>query len=361
MKIGIVTYHRTLNYGAVMQSLATRFILEEMGHKAYYVDYWPDYHRKLYKSFSLSKLIRYCLKLSVSDAITYIKQSFWKKNRASSFYLFFNDFVNPYCRSINEVFDVVVYGSDQIWRKQGALGTYNPFYFGKNEIKAKRHISYAASMGLLPETKEDEQKVKNLVSHLDKISVREEDLRQLLIKLGCSNVALSLDPTLLLSGEMWDKYLPTKPYNGEKYALLYVIKTNAFDMTEVLNFTESKGLKLKVLQGYAITKETDTNLTTVDPSEFLRLIKNAEYIFSCSFHGLAFSIIYKKQFFASYVKNSGRAESLLNLIGASQRLLSPQVAIPQNIEAIDYIDVQNRLASAKQESLRYLADALALV
>ena len=49
MKIGIVTYHRTLNYGAVMQSLATRFVLEEMGHEAYYVDYWPDYHKENYK------------------------------------------------------------------------------------------------------------------------------------------------------------------------------------------------------------------------------------------------------------------------------------------------------------------------
>ena len=51
MKIGIVTYHRSLNYGAVMQSLATRFALEEMGHEVYYVDYWPDYHRKIYECF----------------------------------------------------------------------------------------------------------------------------------------------------------------------------------------------------------------------------------------------------------------------------------------------------------------------
>ena len=85
-----------------------------------------------------------------------------------------------------------------------------------------------------------------------------------------------------------------------------------------------------------------------------------EYIFSCSFHGLAFSIIYKKQFIASFINNSGRAESLLNLIGTSHRLLSPHVAIPLNMEAIDYVDVQNRLSSAKQESMKYLADALVL-
>ena len=51
MKIGIVTYHRTNNYGAVMQALATRFVLEDMGHEAYYVDYWPEYHKEMYQVF----------------------------------------------------------------------------------------------------------------------------------------------------------------------------------------------------------------------------------------------------------------------------------------------------------------------
>ena len=48
MKIGILTYHRTLNYGACLQSIATRVLLERMGHDAYYVDYWPEYHKRMY-------------------------------------------------------------------------------------------------------------------------------------------------------------------------------------------------------------------------------------------------------------------------------------------------------------------------
>ena len=353
MKIGIVTYHRTLNYGAVMQSLATRFILEEMGHKAYYVDYWPDYHRKHYEYFSFRVFLISCLKLNV---ISYLKLCIRKKRRFDNFECFFEKFIYPYCRPVEDSYDAVIYGSDQIWRKQSALKTYNTFYFGDNKINTQHHISYAASMGILPDNDADKAKVKELVSHIEKISVREDDLRQLLLSLGYANVSLSLDPTLLLSSEEWDRHIPTTSCKTKKYALLYVIKTNAFDMREVKRFTDSKGLKLIVLNGYATTKESDTNLTTVDPSEFIRLIKNAEYIFSCSFHGLAFSIIYKKQFFASFVKNSGRAESLLNLVGVPQRLLPPHVAIPQDIGTIDYVDVHNRLAAAKQESLKYLSD-----
>ena len=59
MKIGIVTYHRTLNYGAVMQALATRFVLENMDHEAYYVDYWPDYHREMYAIFPMNKFRKF--------------------------------------------------------------------------------------------------------------------------------------------------------------------------------------------------------------------------------------------------------------------------------------------------------------
>lgn len=356
MKIGIITYHRTLNYGAVMQSLATRFVLEEMGHEVYYVDYWPDYHKEMYVLFPKKKFKKLNILQKVKFLLSLALQYKSRKRRIENFEFFFQEHIYPYCRTVDDSYDVVIYGSDQIWRKQKALGTYNPFYFGKNKIKTLRHISYAASMGLLPDNKTNKEIVKELVSHLDKISVREEGLRQLLLSLGYKDVTLSLDPTLLLSSEQWNKYLPTEPYHGEKYALLYVITKNAFDMKEVRRFTDSKGLKLIVLNGYATTKETCTNLTTVGPSEFLRLIKNAEYVFSCSFHGLAFSIIYKKQFFASFVKNSGRAESLLHLIGASKRLLPQGAALPPDIEAIDYVDVHNKLAVARQNSLKYLSE-----
>ena len=35
MKIGILTYHRSHNYGALLQAIATRIVLKKMGHDAY--------------------------------------------------------------------------------------------------------------------------------------------------------------------------------------------------------------------------------------------------------------------------------------------------------------------------------------
>lgn len=353
MKIGIVTYHRTLNYGAVMQALATRYVMQELGHEVYYVDYWPDYHKKAYELFPLSEFSKLTWRKKIKFLLSFLKNFRSKKRRIYNFEEFFKTQIYPYCRSTDEPFDVVIYGSDQIWRKFKALGTYNPFYFGDNKLKTKHHISYAASMGMLPDNDEDKAKVKELVSHIEKISVREEGLQKLLFSLGYANVSLSLDPTLLLSSEKWDKYLPTEPYNGKKYALVYML-AETFDLDEIENFAKVKGLELIILRGTATTKETKTNLTSAGPNDFIRLVKNAEYVFSASFHGLAFSIIYGKQFFTSFKKNSGRASSLLEQLGITGRLLPVKSKIPQNIPQIDYEDVRKRMASLKSESLSFL-------
>ena len=354
MKIGIVTYHRTNNYGAVMQALATRFVLEEMGHEAYYVDYWPDYHKEKYELFPKKKFDKFDILQKAIFLLQLCLHYRSKKNRIENFEKFFQTYIYPYCRPIDDTYDIVVYGSDQIWRKHKELGDYNPVYFGENNIKTQRHISYAASMGILPDNDADKAKVKELVSHLEKMSVREEDLQQLLLSLGYTNVTLSLDPTLLLNSEQWDKHLPTEPYKGDKYALIYILGGNAFDLKEVKKFTDSKGLKLIILRGYANTKETETNITSAGPIEFIRLIKNAEYVFSASFHGLAFSIIYGKQFFTSFKANSGRAESLLNQLGIKGRLLPPKSPIPQDETPIDYNGVRKKLEEYRKEAFNFL-------
>ena len=56
MKIGILTYHRSHNYGALLQAIALRKVLTGMGHDVTYVDYWPDYHRHMYSLINLEHL-----------------------------------------------------------------------------------------------------------------------------------------------------------------------------------------------------------------------------------------------------------------------------------------------------------------
>lgn len=353
MKIGILTYHRTLNYGACLQAVATRVVLEHMGHEVFYVDYWPKYHQSKYLVFSWSKLKKLSFKKKLSYVINTIRFYKYKRQRIINFSSFHQKYIIPYCKSVNDHYDVIVYGSDQIWREQKELGTYNPIYFGKNSFDTKCHVAYSASMGLLPNNKDKEKQVKDLTSNLDLISVRERDLYNLLNNIGVENVSLTIDPTLLLDSSTWNNIILNNAQDEGSYVLVYGIGKSSFDMEEVKTYAQKHGCKIKVLSGTAMSKETDTNITVAGPEKFIDLIKHAKCVFTSSFHGLAFSILYKRDFFASYSGNSNRAETLLNLLHISNRLLPPNSVIPE-IGSIDYDQVSKKLDILRQHSLLYL-------
>lgn len=75
-----------------------------------------------------------------------------------------------------------------------------------------------------------------------------------------------------------------------------------------------------------------------------------------SFHGLAFSLLFGKQFYAAFKKNSGRAESLLAQLCIPGRLLQPMGLIPEADSEIDYVAVYERMKELRNFSLQYLKD-----
>lgn len=353
MKIGIVTYHRTLNYGACLQAVATRIVLERMGHKVYYVDYWPKYHEASYALFSFRRMKILPIKGALRYLFNSIRYYKYRKARRINFKLFFEHYIYPYCESTSSSFDRVIYGSDQIWRKQKALRDYNPFYFGVNSLKTDAHIAFSASMGTVPETEADKLKIKNFVSHLDRISVRENDLLFLLKELGVQNARLTLDPTLLLSKEEWDDCMSTPSYKRKKYVLIYSIGKPCFNLDYIRKYAQERNCIVKTLHSEAIGCNSVDHITTATPLEFIQLVRNAECVFTCSFHGLAFSIIYGKEFYASFDKNPSRAESLVSLLNLQERLVKPYQSLPY-VNHIDYNKVYIILDTYKEDTLNYL-------
>lgn len=353
MKIGILTYHRSHNYGALLQGIALREVLVRMGHQATFIDYWPAYHRHRYALFSFHWMMsRKSLKEMLGYLLRCVIYYKIRKVRIKSFDSFISEYVEPYTSSMDELYDVVVHGSDQIWRKQQEMNSYNPIYFGKHDISAKLKISYAASMGILPKNKSDKNVLKELLTHLDVISVRESGLKGLLEELGYTNVKHDIDPTLLLPENFWVSRFGLKK-SSERYALYYMIG-NSFDVTELKRYSKSKGLKLRIIKSRAEGKTSDSNIVTAGPLQFLQLIYGAEMVFTSSFHGLAFSLIFKKPFFASFIRNSGRAESLLSLTGINDRLLLPKSSIPRNVNKIDFSQVSGALGLMATSSIENL-------
>ena len=54
MKIGIMTFHWAVNYGAVLQAYALQTYLRNLGHEAYMIDYKPGNRDHNLKNFILN-------------------------------------------------------------------------------------------------------------------------------------------------------------------------------------------------------------------------------------------------------------------------------------------------------------------
>lgn len=358
MKIGILTYHRTLNYGACLQAVAMRVVLEKMGHDVFYVDYWPPYHAKKYSIFSWHSFRERGIKGKIEYVLEILKNHKYIKERIANFEAFHRIYTYPYCKPITERFDVIIYGSDQIWRKQKELKSYNPIYFASKKECAKRHIAYSASIGKLPTDLSDIIRIKELIANFDRISVREKDLCSFLFDLGYEDVIQTVDPTLLLNIDVWKQMLPKRPINNKRYILVYALWDNVFDMRMLNRFAMNKGCEIRFIRGNVKGKNTYDNILTADPIEFLNLINNAEFVFSSSFHGTVFSILFEKQFYASIQVNPSRVISLLEITGLSNRFLQPLSIIPDNSDLIDFSVVKNQLRSTIEFSKNYLFQAI---
>ena len=355
MKIGILTYHRSHNYGALLQGIALRKILEDMGHQVTFIDYWPAYHRHMYALFSFHWMMS---RKGLKGKLSYLKDCLLnyptRKIRKSNFDMFISDYIEPYTSSVDENYDVIVHGSDQIWRKQPEIKAYNPVYFGKHNNKAQKKISYAASMGVLPQKNSEYAILKDYMSHLDSISVREKSLQELVMNLGFEKVSHDMDATLLLNQEYWvNKFKLVK--NDKPYALYYKIQ-DSFDIQELRRYAKSKGLNLKVIHSKARCAESEENITTASPSQFLQLIYGANIVFTSSFHGLVFALLFHKPFYASFTKNADRAMSLLKQCGLEYRLMSPNASIPNVDKMIDYYKVDRVIEELRENSMAFLVD-----
>ena len=356
MKIGILTYHRSHNYGALLQAVALRTVLQGMGHEVCYVDYRPEYHKKMYAPFSWSDFSSYGLRTKAFYLLEYPQ----RKRRYANFIPFIDKEIVPYCHDIDEEYDVIIYGSDQIWRKQNAIGGFNPVYFGDNHFKAKKHVSYAASMGIMKLTDSDKQTLKSLVGHLDAVSVREEGLKELLTSIGVEEVNLSLDPTLLLSSDEWDKALPGEKAKGNGYVFVYELLNDSFNNDAVKRFAKKRGLDVIKIEGISVKPSLLPRRITDSPYSFLNLIRNAEFVFTSSYHGLVFSLLYGKQFYTAFPENADRARNLLSEAGLSDYMIPVGCSQIPELPSIDFQTVYSRLEPIRKKSIDYIKKSLVL-
>ncbi len=362
MKIGILTYHRSQNFGALLQALALRNFLAKLGHKVDFIDYWPDYHKNLYSpiNWDLLKMPEGIRSLYYFARNILLYRS--RQRRSSIFKAFISNHILNHTHPYNkeEKFDTIIYGSDQIWRKQNGLGNkFNPVYFGDNILTTKNTISYAASMGVIHSDEDDKKFLKEKLSKFSKVLVRESSLCDLLRECDIDS-SVVLDPTLLLSQDDWIETFDLKIEDQPDYLLFYDLQMGNIDFAVVKQFAEEHDLKVKVLTGEPCNKKEPgiEYLDYADPEMFVALFYNAKFVLTSSYHGLVFSLLFNKEFYTFFKYNKGRAESLLKKLSLTERMLDPQIEKIPNMLSIDYNVVNFLLKMERAKSIQMLTEAL---
>ncbi len=365
MKIGILTFHRPINYGAFLQAFALKKYLTDIGHDVFIVDYWPNEHNEAYKIFSIKKLTRLSFVRKVKYLLNILcicrRATLRKHKMETLMYNYFNIAKKIKYSVFNELKDLqcdcLIYGSDQIWWK-GRLHGFENFdwvYWGDYVDKSIKKIAYAPSMGIINLTEGDKENIGNHLKNFCAISVREQGLKDAIGNLTKQNVQVVCDPVFLLGQKDWEKYL--KPVKIPKH---YLLLFNLFRTNETKSLAKQKAKQLNLpiveITG-AVNPYKFQCLQTLDAFEFIFLIKNADFVVTSSFHGTAFSVIFEKQFFATGMRNnSDRVASLLKIIGIEERLISDTTQL--NDKLIDYAKVNPLLVDYIKKSKSFLTNSL---
>lgn len=368
-KIGILTFHKSINYGSVLQSwalsrvISKRFVVE-------IIDYEPQNYEFLYANYrqwNSWNNIKYNLKrMPLSSALNNQRQLF-KKFRDKQLPLSRKKYnYNNGC-DIKEEYKGIVVGSDQVWNiraKDCDPIFFLPFNYSGNKV------SYACSINDTDYTE------KNLPSNLaseicdfDFISIREESgknkLEQFIAKQ--KKVYTLLDPTLLCNSSEYDSLLNDRIVDG-KYIFLYNVWTSeagiqaAKFLSEKLNMPVYTIMTASNVKEINLLKKSGILVDTVrtSPSDFLNFFKYASYIVTESFHGTAFSLIFEKPFVCvSNRTNDERLNNILTLVGLKDRYMKLDELQTYDLkQEIDYEIVTEKKEKRARECIELLYKAI---
>ena len=231
MNVGITTFHRAVNYGAVLQTYALQKALEKINVKSEVIDYRDNIIDNRFKFFYNKSLKRF-----VRDLLYY--PVFSSKNKK------FESFLKTYVKTTDKIytnfeqlktlqnFDKYITGSDQVWNYK--LTKWDKVYFLNFVQDNNKKCSYAASFGLNEIPSTEIQEYKKLLSQFNHISVREKKGEEIIYNLLERKAMVDLDPTLLLDKKEWSSI--AKVPKEKEYILVFVMQKN----NSTFKFAEEK-------------------------------------------------------------------------------------------------------------------------
>ncbi|AGX43820.1 polysaccharide pyruvyl transferase family protein [Clostridium saccharobutylicum] len=371
--IGNITFHSSHNYGSVLQAYALQNAVKSIIDCKYeIIDFSNKNQRDMYSIFYKNN--------SLKNICRNIRIILYKYKVVKSRYELFNKFINnnlqlsknnyvteSELKNNNLKYDTLICGGDQIWNV--SVSDFDNAYFLTFSDSAKK-IAYAPSCG--GENPFKDEKMKKLIIEYLKdfshISMREEIGKEIFRKFTSKEINLVLDPTLLLEKKEWNN-ICSQRLIYEDYIFFYSIDYNN-DVMKMVNII-SKRLKLPVIILYTTSATYKTIFKGFKmckyqgPSDFLSLIKYSKLVLTNSFHGTAFSIIYRKSFYVlrgtydGKINNDNRMATILAKFHLYDREININIISHFKIKLdLNYSELEKYIEKERLKSIQFLKNSI---
>jgi hypothetical protein len=349
MKIGILTYHRGVNYGAFLQAWSLfNFISKNFdSYEVEIIDYQSEECELAEKRVFLPRWKRdWFIKSKIFKCVKYYKFKFWQ-------WRYFNIRLKP-IRNINLIScDLVIFGSDEIWNISNWYNKIDTVYFGFGLKDGINKVAFAPSMGSANFEKfESSIKILNLIREFKKISVRDVYSSSILDRLGIKSDIL-LDPTFLID---WQEIL--KKYQrplSENYILLNINHEEQFQsiLPSLMKMAAEKNLKVLNLV-YTNSMVGTKNIMRPNPFEWVNYFKFAEHVITDTFHGCVFAINTRRDFtIISPGEKKNKIEGILSSCGIKRVFKNYDINFELD-SIIDYNFVNELISEKINNSQKFL-------
>lgn len=343
MKIAILTYTNTRNFGAQLQAYALCKYLKNQNHECNVINYSADRD-------SCYKIIKKYLKDLVKNM--YINTKLYNKFK-EEYNITKKKYNSKNLFEINNSYDIYISGSDQVWNRNITKVTTNYLL----SFTDKKKISYAASFG----SKNIDDNLKDIyiewLKKFDSISVREKSGSEIIMNLINRDSYIVVDPTLLFKKEDW-KNMFNISENHEKYVLLYMLEYSKELVDEARKLSKKRKERLRIIVGspkVLLYSEIEKNMS---PKKFVELFYNARCILTNSYHGMLFSINFEKEFYIRLMEKNYKANErildILNELNLNNRVINLKISISN----INYTHIKDAIESKRLNSKEYLNRAI---
>lgn len=283
MKIGILTVNG-LNSGSFLQAFALKKLVTELEHKPYVIN--------------TLRPKQFVFRIGLKNTSFGLKKAFtllsaWKNLGQSSSHIHYN---------------ALIIGSDVVWGD--TKGRLADMFFGL-QMSADKKIAYAPCCAKTTYDDLSQQQIDG-IRNIDFLSARDKKTAELIERITDKKPPIVLDPTFLID---WSQYEIPNGYRD--YILVYsYLKRNKEMIIKTKELSQKTGKKIISLPYY---KPWCDICLPVSPFKFLGIMRKADYVVTNTFHGTAFSLIYKKPFIS--FPSASKTADLLDSLGIKKKKL----------------------------------------